>query len=272
MRIPTAVLLLLTVLGSTLVFLPAPAFASTQYLVPGTTDCGITIPSPGYTTVVMTGNIGPCSGNGLVLNANNFVLNCAGFTIYGSGSGFGISNPAVIPTNPPTPITGIRVENCVVTGFLYGFAFSYSYYSTFLGNTVYGNTASGFRFYSSSNNRFYSNTAYSNGAEGFVLSTSSNRNSFQFNTANGNTGSGFYLTTATVTNNAFLFNTANGNSANGFYVVSTTVTANVFYFNTANHNKGYGCLDVSKGSGTDGTANYWYANTATSASPPSICP
>lgn len=69
-KINCVILLLATILGSTLAFLPAPVTATTIV-------CGSTITA----STTLNADIGPCSSNGLTVGANNIVLNCAGYTI-----------------------------------------------------------------------------------------------------------------------------------------------------------------------------------------------
>lgn len=243
-------MLLFTLLGSTLVFLPVPAFAYPE--IPATIGCGQTI----TVRTTLIANIGPCTGNGLVIGANGITLNCNGHKIRGTGAASGADGILLYG------YTGVRVENCVVTGFDIGIFLRSSssivlthntadsngcgiclYLSSF--NTLTRNTANsntpggGFEVYSSSTNTLKTNTADSN-SEGFTLS-SSNGNTLAGNTANGNEG-GFFLDVSS--SNTLNQNTANSNTIiSGFYLFSSS--SNTLTGNTANSNNQYGYYDLT---------------------------
>ena len=171
-RVAIAVLLLFTVLGSTLVFLPPPAFAQV--------GCGATITA----NTILSANVGPCSGNGLVVGANHIVLNCAGHTISGLGTDVGISL---------IRITKATVKNCKVTGFEHGFSLKNSSDNTLSKNTAKSNNNNGFVLNSSSNsNKLIGNTTKSNNNNGFYLDSSSSSNTLTRSRAKSNGHYGFY--------------------------------------------------------------------------------
>ena len=138
--------LIVTILGSTLLFSLPPVFANPA--------CGATI----KTSTTLTANIGPCSGNGLVIGINGITLDCAGHTISGSGGGNGITF---------TGHTKVTVKNCKVTAF-----------------------EEAFYLYGSSKNTLTGDKANSN-TDGFVVSTSTG-NILTKNAANSNTNCGYY--------------------------------------------------------------------------------
>jgi parallel beta-helix repeat protein len=75
-------------------------------------------------------NIGPCSGDGLVIGANGITFNSAGHTINGTGTNdisAGISL---------TGVTRVTIKNCYVTEFGYGLFLNSSSSNTFSGNTA----------------------------------------------------------------------------------------------------------------------------------------
>ncbi len=129
-----------------------------------------------------------------MIGANGITLNCAGHTIYGSGSsntGAGISL---------TGITKVTVKNCIVTGFGefspgaaagFGFFLDSSSYNTLIGNTA-NNDGVGFLLSSSSYNALIGNTANSNTVYGFALDSSTSSSKVTGNTANSNTQYGYY--------------------------------------------------------------------------------
>jgi parallel beta-helix repeat protein len=101
-KVPLAVLLLFTVLGSTLVYLPAPVLAQVA--------CGSTI----KTNTILTANIGPCSGNGIVFGASGVTLDCAHHRITGDEESYEPTGILVEDFNRD------RVENCVISDFATG--------------------------------------------------------------------------------------------------------------------------------------------------------
>ena len=235
-----AILLSFTVLGSMLAFLPSPVFANPV--------CGATIPA----STTMTASIGPCVGSGLIIGANNIVLNCAGFSITGSGTGVGITLSGR---------TGVTVENCKVTGFQNGFDLANSNSNVLILNTATCDKGDGFFLSRSSSNDLYYNTAtcptgVAPTAKGFYL-VSSNTNVLLSNKANGNTYGIFLATSDT---NQLIANTASSNTIDGFYLGATS-HLNHITSDTANSNGQYGYFDASTlGPGTLGTWNYYFGD------------
>ena len=233
-KIALAFLLLFTVLGSTLAFSPAPVFAQNP-------SCGDTI----TTNTTLTANLGPCSGNGLVVGANGVALDCAGHTITGEvtpGSGHSDfpSGPSGVSIYEASNVT---VMNCVASDFTYGFHLVNSFNSTLKNNTATsnGNTYSwgsyggaGFDLNDSSSNALSGNTANNNGGAGIVLESSSDHNTLTGNTAEGNAFDGLVIYTGSS------FNTIRGNTAgnNGLYGVYLAggASSNSLDQNTANGN------------------------------------
>ncbi|MGD0397192.1 MAG: NosD domain-containing protein [Nitrososphaerales archaeon] len=223
-KIPLAVLLVFTVLGSTLVILPTPVFASIVRMSPA---CGATIVEPPGTTVVLTGNIGPCSANGLIIGFNGITLNCAGHSITGDGN---ISGYIGIHL---TSAIDVIVKNCVVSGFDYGIVVTSSSSVTLRGDKANGNGV------------------------GYQVELSSLNDRLTGNTANKNVHYGLDLGNAH--SNTLTGNTANKNHDVGFIVASSS-NGNTLTKNTANGNTNWGYYDVFTGSGTKGTANTYTSN------------
>jgi parallel beta-helix repeat protein len=110
------------------------------------------------------------------------------------------------------------------------------------------------------------NTALNNSGDGFTLNGVT-QSTVTANTASGNGGDGIHLVGAT--NNTLFFNTADNNANDGFDV-DVNSTDNVFIANTATGNNtslgtGVDLFDASTGTGTAGTANTWFDNTAHTA-------
>lgn len=261
-KILFAVLLLFTVLGSTLAFSPPPVFASV--------GCGSAI----STDTTLNTNIGPCLGNGLVIGASGVTLNCAGYTILGTGASVGINSTGM--TSIAINLTGTSnatVENCNVTGFQVGFLLAHSPNDTLAENTANNNSLCGFLYNSSKNDIFSDNTADSNGYYGFALVVSTG-NTFSKNTANNNGFVGFLLFNSS-NSNTLTMNTANNNSYDGFFLWGAS--NNTFTGNTANSDSEFGYYDYTTGSGTAGTANLYSSNECSDngvgcSSPSGLCP
>lgn len=77
------------------------------------------------TDTTLGADVGPCSGDGLVIGASHIVLNCAGHSISADTSreiSIGVSLVGINLTG----MTKVTIENCYVSGFLYGFYISHS--------------------------------------------------------------------------------------------------------------------------------------------------
>jgi parallel beta-helix repeat protein len=189
---------------------------------PAPVGCGTTI----ITDTTLSANIGPCSGNGLVIGHNGITLNCAGHTISGTNTdssvGIGLDK-----------ITRATVKDCDVTGF---------YFGIFLNDSSF--------------NILSWNAANNNSEAGFYLWSASNNNTLSGNTANRNLGNGFEL--ETFSNN----NTLSGNKAkNNYFGFALSYSENnTLSGNTANANTQYGYFDSTTGSGTRGTSNIYSGN------------
>jgi parallel beta-helix repeat protein len=188
------------------------------------------------TNTVLTSDVGPCSGNGLIIAASGTLLNCAGHMIDGTGTND--TSAGILLTR----MTGVTVENCNVTGFQYGFFLSYSSGNTLNNDSASTNGNMGFYLNDSSSNTLTSNSADSN-IRGFYLTNSSANtltgNSAEFNanhTAEGSIGAGFHLSLSS-NSNTFTGNTASGNW-DGF--VLGTSSFDTFTSNIVNDNENNG--------------------------------
>jgi parallel beta-helix repeat protein len=172
-------------------------------LSPAQIGCGTTI----TVSTTLTRDIGPCSGNGLVIGANGITLNCKGHTISGMGTYAGVF------LNGKTQVI---IKNCITTGF-----------------------GSGFLLTSSSSNKLIGNSASNNVKFGFHLKGSSS-NTLSKNTASGDGDYGFYLSGNAAIGNTFTSNTANSNEQYGFFDVTvgsgTAGTGNMYSLNECSLN------------------------------------
>ncbi len=194
---------------------------------------------------VMTVNGGNCVTNGLIVGANNILLNCAGHSITGQSPYVG--SPIGIDLNG---YTGVTIENCNVNLFVYGIAANPSNNDTFAGNTVDNNGGGGGFYFggSSYNDTFIGNTANNNTGAGFYFGGSSHNETFTGNTANNNTLAGFYFGSASSSyNDTFTGNTSDSNGGGGFYLAGSS--NNTLIGNAADNNS-YGLYLLSSSNNT----------------------
>ena len=205
-----AIVLLTTILGSTIAFLPTPVFASSP-------ACGDTI----IVSTTLSADLGSCSGIGLAIGANNIVLNCAGHTITGAGQLFSVGVLAVGSLN------NVTVVNCHVTKFYFDMNVG-STNSRFVNNLVDNAPGYGFFINSAMNNHFINNKIVDTGSG--MLAFFSNGNLFVNNNATANGFNG--ITMASSSGNLLTNNFAKANSNYGFEDDTTgsgtAGTANVY--------------------------------------------
>jgi parallel beta-helix repeat protein len=193
-----------------------------------------------------------CSGNGLVIGADNITLDGNGHTISGTlaEETYGIYSNGK---------SGITIRNCIITNFDLGIRFDSVSNSTIANNLIMNNTDGAF-LYDSSNNVFHSNTVSDNKNSGLFVYVYSNNNTLfnntmsdngenglemlasYFNTIYNNTVSndveGFHLSTA-ASNNTFFNNSATNNRDDGFHLYSGAYY-NTIYDNVVNNNTNFG--------------------------------
>ena len=234
-------------------------------------SCGSVITA----NTTLSADIGPCSGNGLIIGANNIVLNCAGYSISGTGTNTTSTGISLVG------ISKVAVENCNVTRFEWGFVIEVSIKGsslegfiiessssiTLAGNTANYNTGDGFEVDVSSNDTLTTNTASNNGREGTgvgIFLANLNYSTITGNIADNNTGVGFYVTYSI--GNELTGNTANGNVDEGFYLSMSNYTT--FAGNTANNNGNGFYFDVGNhytsitGNIADNNEAYGYSDNA----------
>lgn len=250
--------------------------------------CGTTI----MQSTTLSGDVGPCSGNGIVIGSGYVQLNCAGHRVEGtSSSGVGIG----------TQQSGVTIVNCDVQGFGTGFASFSGSDNTFVHNTAERNRMNGFVVVGGSFESFTNNVASDNGKDGFVISFGDGsrltNNKATDNTANGisvyfsshnvlvnneahgngqvgigvlgsynnltnnkamqNQQQGFELMYAF--NNTLINNHAENNNLNGFTIYRSS--GNIFQNNAGNSNNYRGFFDATTGgTGTSSTRNIYTHN------------
>ena len=136
-----------------------------------------------------------------------------------------------------------------------------------LNNIATGNVAVGMSISGVSNSMIKGNTTNNNESTGLALS-GDHSDTISGNISDNNFGSG--VISGNITDNTFSGNTAKNNFKNGVFFDSLC-TGNSITGNTVTGNAqaivGFDLVDVSVGSGTDGTANTWHKNTADTANP-----
>jgi parallel beta-helix repeat protein len=162
----------------------------------------------------------------IVIDADGVSLNCDGHSITGVQDGAGILLDGR---------TGVKIKNCVVSGFFYGFRLRNSDWNRLMENTADNNVFGGFVVDNSNGNSLVANAATSN-AQAFLLQNSSS-NEVKMNVATGN-GSGFLVDTGAV-ENIVKANEATGNRR-GFVI--DDAFDNTLKDNAATGNTQYGFL------------------------------
>ncbi|MEM3765816.1 MAG: NosD domain-containing protein [Candidatus Bathyarchaeia archaeon] len=119
----------------------------------------------------------------IVVLVDNIVIDGAGYTLQGNGSGIGIDLSGR---------TNVTVTNVTIKGFTYGIYLYYASNSNIIGNNITANNGSGIRLWYSSNNSICGNKLTANYWDGIELWYSSN-NSISGNNITANNLWGIYL-------------------------------------------------------------------------------
>jgi len=175
-----------------------------------------------------------CEGDGLIIGADNIVLDCAGHTISGyGGNGIFLSSR-----------NNVTIENCVMTGFQEGIRLESSSNSNIINNAGYIHLLS-----SSSNNNLSGNSGM------IILESGSDNNIITDNNAFGDVGIALHLSS----NNIIINNNASsGHSGFGIYIGDSsnnnTLAGNTLTFNV----NGIGISDSSDNTLMDNDISYNY--------------
>jgi parallel beta-helix repeat protein len=237
-------------------------------------------------TYTLTGNI-TAATDGIVIERNNIVLNGAGYTVSGSGSGDGITL---------TNISNVTINNMIIKNFGWGVYLWSPFDCTLSGNTVTANNDNGIMLNNSPGNTLFGNNTLSgnnvvNDGYGIFLYASSNC-TLSGNTVTANNAESIYLQSSsdctlsgnTVANNEFgiyLYSSCDNNTLSGNNVkankydgitLDSSCDHNTLSGNTVTANNGYGIV-LTNSSGntifynnfvsnkdqtyTDGLANKW---------------
>ncbi|MGC8898918.1 MAG: right-handed parallel beta-helix repeat-containing protein [Candidatus Micrarchaeia archaeon] len=202
----------------------------------------------------MTTNL-PSNGTCFTINASNIAINCAGFSIIGNGSGYGVysintSNFSLVNCvigNFSSSVSIINTNNSLFKNNTlfdsqYGLFMDPSYNNTIIENQIFANSLDGLYLEDSHNNTIRNNTAYNNSRAGFYLNISTGNN-ISNNTGYNNSNSGFLLYSSS--NNILTNNSAYNNSNSGFVLSdsSNNNLTNNYAYDNSNH--GFYLLDSS---------------------------
>lgn len=179
----------------------------------------------------------------VVFNSDQITLDCAGFSIYGARTGFGITANRADST----------IKNCTVDGFAYGIFLSGATGGTLENNTLSNNLYYGAWLYNSNDSTVSGNTANFNTYKGFFLE-GSNLSTVTENIATDNSAGidvrGY--------KNTLTYNTVSASdTAIVVYGVDYDAYDNTISNNVANDNR-YNGIEVNSSNNT--TASYNVAN------------
>lgn len=137
---------------------------------------------------VLTNNILNCSGNGLVIVADNITLDCNGFTLTGNDQGV---DAGILLQNR----SGVTVKNCTVHDFYYGIRLDGQNLNNLIVNNTFIRNSDGVNLYwYSGYNTIRGNNLSNNNFRGISLYSYSGYNTIEKNdiTGNGDRGIWFY--------------------------------------------------------------------------------
>ena len=169
-------------------------------------DCGDTITED----TTLTEDLLNCSGNGLIIGANDITLDCDSHSIEGDYDSYGMG----IYINQ---FNGTTIQNCNISGFENGTSLDISSYNT-LNNNIFTNNYEGINLgYSSSFNNIYNNTLNDNNNTGIYLYDYNYNNSIFGNIVENNGDYGIYLDWHN-DNNSIFGNIVENNGDYGIYL------------------------------------------------------
>ncbi|MCX6720736.1 MAG: right-handed parallel beta-helix repeat-containing protein [Candidatus Staskawiczbacteria bacterium] len=168
---------------------------------------------------------------GVEISAGDTILNCDGHNITGSINGAigGIGNMGIYISGG----NNIVVENCNISGFVYGvYIYCSIDYNTLKNNNFSGNTY-GIWLGSSSNNDIENNSITSSWYSGILFNVNSNSNTIKNNTFS-NSIYGYGVSVYTSNNNIFSGNDISGNYYGG--ITAGASNGNIFINNNISKN------------------------------------
>jgi len=261
-------LAILTGLAVTLSIGVAPAQAQSTPV----TACGQVLDAPGQ--YHLTGDLGPCPGNGVVIAASNVHFTLAGFALSGTakanGCDFEKAGIGVLVQASGLPLSSVRVSGGTVTGFFGGVVLEASnsrvsamtladscLYGILVSgnrnlvdtNVVTGSDFAGVALVEASRATVRSNHVSANASCGLFIN-GSDRNKIRSNILENNGGGGVCAESGD--GNSIVGNAADGN---GDGISVGAVTGTLVRDNTANRNRGMGIAIGAGGSTSTVTGN-----------------
>jgi parallel beta-helix repeat protein len=204
----------------------------------------------------------------IVVERSNIVMDGAGYTLQGTGSGYGfywygINNVTIKNTNIKNFVFGIWLGyssdnsisgNNITANNLYGiYLYSSSNNNSISGNNITANNLYGIWLWSSSSNSISGNNI-TNNSDGIWLGYFSNNNSISGNNITANAYEGIFLGYSS--NNRFYHNSLIGNTQQVYF--GTTGYASVWddgYPSGGNYWSNYTGVDLYRGSGQNETGS-----------------
>ena len=210
-------------LGLFLLALLGGSTAATGVAHADTVTCGQVITHD----TVLTADVGPCPGTGIIIGASNITLDLGGHTVFGapSNAAAGILVEAPFSTTPSP--AGVRLRNGTVTGFRLGVSIVRSVDNTVERLLVAGNLCHGIELlgtgsggpFPATRNLVRDNVVQGNGCSGVHLLQNASGNVVERNNIVGNAGAGVFLEQLgpnnTPRNNTIRQNVIRGNGGNG---------------------------------------------------------
>jgi len=220
-------------------------------------------------TYVLTGNI-TSSADGIVVERDNIVIDGAGYTLQGTGSGKGIDltgRSNVIIKNMEIKAfnwEGIllyyssnnKISGNNITNNGYGIKVYYSSNNIITGNNITANNEHGIGLGFALNNRIYGNNITANNWAGIYFYDSSNNNTIIGNNITNNVGDGIYMDRAAY--NMVVRNNIEENYDRGICLLSSS--SNIIYHNNLINNTSQVYIENSLNVWDDGYpsgGNYW---------------
>ena len=167
------------------------------------------------------------------ISVPDVVLDCKGYSITGNS----VVTTGILTEEPSAnSLSGITVQNCMVSNYSQGITLINTSDSSFTNNTAFDNLFNGLNVHTgSTGNTFSGNTAFGNNENGFSMNSGSNGNTLSGNVAHDNDIDGFHSDTSH--SNSYQNNTAYNNGDDGLQLhISSTNTVNGNYF----HDNSYG--------------------------------
>ncbi len=171
-------------------------------------NCGDVI----TTSAILNADIGPCTGNGLIIGANDIVLDCNGHSIIGI-------NPAVTTSGIViSSRTGVEIKNCKIQNFRRGISIVKGGSHNLNNNEIHNNKQHGIYISNSSRNQITLNSIFSNKNGGLYIYRS-NYNNVTYNDIY---NQDFGLTLAYSNTNQINFNNFTTHAYAGISLASTS--------------------------------------------------